>query len=114
MSNRTVQHFFSEASKALDLHIYSRIFRHTAATQLNKIAGLDVTKYVLGHKNSAKCSALHFFVLRDTYKIVIYIIELSEYIILTAQFNFYLVFSFIYKFLKFWNYIFTNNFRKSF
>jgi site-specific recombinase XerD len=50
ISNRTVQHFFSEASKALDLHIYSRIFRHTAATQLNKIAGIDVTKYVLGHR----------------------------------------------------------------
>ena len=46
----TVQHLFKEASKALDMHIYSRIFRHTAATQLNKIADLDVTKYVLGHR----------------------------------------------------------------
>jgi integrase/recombinase XerC len=26
------------------------MFRHTAATHLNKIAGLDVTKFVLGHR----------------------------------------------------------------
>jgi integrase/recombinase XerC len=32
------------------MRIYSRIFRHTAATELNKIAGLDVTKHVLGHR----------------------------------------------------------------
>jgi integrase len=44
------QHFFSEASNALDMHIYSRIFRHTAATQLNQVAGLEVTKYYLGHR----------------------------------------------------------------
>jgi site-specific recombinase XerD len=50
ISHRSVQHLFKEASKALDMHIYSRIFRHTAATQLNKIADLDVTKYVLGHR----------------------------------------------------------------
>lgn len=50
ISLRTVQHIFSEASGALGMHICSRLFRHTAATQLNKIAGLDVTKYVLGHR----------------------------------------------------------------
>jgi hypothetical protein len=32
------------------MHIYSRIFRHTAATQLNQVAGLEVTKYYLGHR----------------------------------------------------------------
>jgi len=26
------------------------MFRHSAATQLNRIAGLDVTKFVLGHR----------------------------------------------------------------
>jgi site-specific recombinase XerD len=50
LSHRMAQHFFKEASKALDMHIYSRIFRHTAATQLNQVAGLEVTKYVLGHR----------------------------------------------------------------
>jgi site-specific recombinase XerD len=50
LSHRMAQHFFREASNALDMHIYSRIFRHTAATQLNQVAGLEVTKYVLGHR----------------------------------------------------------------
>jgi len=50
ISHRMVQHFFKEASIALGIHIYSRIFRHTAATQLNRIAGLDVTKQILGHR----------------------------------------------------------------
>ena len=45
-----VQHLFEEASNALGMHIYSRIFRHTAATQLNQVAGLEVTKQVMGHR----------------------------------------------------------------
>jgi site-specific recombinase XerD len=50
ISHRTVQHIFSQASGVLGIHICSRMFRHTAATHLNKIAGLDVTKFVLGHR----------------------------------------------------------------
>ena len=50
ISLRSIQHIFSEASIVLGIHICSRMFRHTAATQLNKIAGLDVTKFVLGHR----------------------------------------------------------------
>jgi site-specific recombinase XerD len=50
LSHRTVQHFFKEVSNTLGIHIYSRIFRHTAATQLNQVAGLDVTKQVMGHR----------------------------------------------------------------
>ena len=50
ISLRSIQHLFSEASDVLGMHIYSRIFRHTAATELNKVAGLDVTKQVLGHR----------------------------------------------------------------
>jgi len=50
ISHRTIQHIFSQASGVLGFHICSRIFRHTAATHLNKIAGLDVTKFVLGHR----------------------------------------------------------------
>jgi site-specific recombinase XerD len=52
LSHRMVQHFFKEASKVLGMHIYSRIFRHTAATHLNQVAGLEVTKHVLGHRRS--------------------------------------------------------------
>jgi integrase/recombinase XerC len=50
ISNRSIQHVFSEASIVLGMHICSRMFRHTAATQLNRIAGLDVAKEVLGHR----------------------------------------------------------------
>lgn len=50
ISNRMVHNLFFTASDALGLHIYSHLFRHTAATHINKIAGLDVTKQVLGHK----------------------------------------------------------------
>ena len=50
ISLRSIQHLFTEASDVLGMRIYSRIFRHTAATELNKIAGLDVTKHVLGHR----------------------------------------------------------------
>ena len=50
LSHRMAQHFFREASNVPDMHIYSRIFRHTAATQLNQVAGIEVTKHVMGHR----------------------------------------------------------------
>lgn len=50
ISSRSIQHIFSEASGDLGIHICSRMFRHSAATQLNRTAGLDVTKFVLGHR----------------------------------------------------------------
>lgn len=50
LSYRMVQHVFSKASHYLGIHIYSHIFRHTAATQLNQVAGLEVTKQILGHR----------------------------------------------------------------
>ena len=50
ISTRMVHQLFIAASDALGMHIYSHLFRHTAATQINKIAGLDVTKQVLGHQ----------------------------------------------------------------
>jgi integrase/recombinase XerC len=50
ISDRSIQHVFSEASVVLGIHINSRIFRHTAATEVNRIAGLDVAKEVLGHR----------------------------------------------------------------
>jgi site-specific recombinase XerD len=50
LSHRMTQHLFKEASNALGMHIYSRVFRHTAATQLNQVAGLYVTRQILGHR----------------------------------------------------------------
>lgn len=50
ISLRSIQQIFSQASGVLGIYICSRVFRHTAATYLNKIAGLDVTKFVLGHR----------------------------------------------------------------
>ena len=50
LSNRMIQHIFSKASRELHMHIHSHIFRHTAATQLNQVAGLEVTKQTLGHR----------------------------------------------------------------
>jgi integrase/recombinase XerC len=50
VSTRSIQTTFSEASLVLGIHINSRIFRHTAATEVNRIAGLDVAKEVLGHR----------------------------------------------------------------
>lgn len=50
LSYRMVQHLFEEASHTLGMHIHSRVFRHTAATQLNQAAGLEITKQVMGHR----------------------------------------------------------------
>ena len=33
-------------------HLHAHLFRHTAATHLNKTAGPDVTRFVLGHATS--------------------------------------------------------------
>ena len=30
-------------------HLHAHLFRHTAATQINKVAGPDITQYLLGH-----------------------------------------------------------------
>ena len=50
LSTRMVQHLFQKTSKELGIHIHSHRFRHTAATFLNQVSGIDVTKEVLGHK----------------------------------------------------------------
>jgi site-specific recombinase XerD len=52
ISNRMIQHIISKGSRDLGIHIHSHIFRHTAATQLNKIAGLEVAKEALGHRRT--------------------------------------------------------------
>ena len=51
ISERTVQDFLRTAMAELgmDKHLHAHLFRHTAATYLNKVAGPDVTQQVLGH-----------------------------------------------------------------
>ena len=48
---RTLQDIFKDAAIAvgIDKKLHARLFRHTAATHLNRVAGIDVTQHVLGH-----------------------------------------------------------------
>lgn len=50
ISLRMIQHIISDASLALGMNIHSHLFRHTAATHLNQIAGIEVTQHALGHR----------------------------------------------------------------
>lgn len=51
ISPRTLQDIFRTAADCvgIDKKLHARLFRHTAATQLNKVAGIDITQDVLGH-----------------------------------------------------------------
>jgi len=51
ISERTLQDIFSKAIKKLkiDKHLHARLFRHTAATHLNQVSDLEVTKEAMGH-----------------------------------------------------------------
>jgi site-specific recombinase XerD len=51
ISERTLQDIFKTAREELkiDKHLHAHLFRHTAATHLNKVAGPEITQYVLGH-----------------------------------------------------------------
>lgn len=51
ISARTVQDILADALAELDINkrLHAHLFRHTAATYLNKVAGTDVTQQVLGH-----------------------------------------------------------------
>lgn len=51
ISPRTVQDILADALAELNItkHLHAHLFRHTAATYLNKVAGPDVTGQVLGH-----------------------------------------------------------------
>ena len=59
ISPRTLQDIFRNAADSIgiDKHLHAHLFRHTAATHLNKVAGTSITQYVLGHsrrKNTMK------------------------------------------------------------
>lgn len=51
ISERTIQDLLRKAIDELGIqkHLHAHIFRHTAATHLNKVAGPDITQHVLGH-----------------------------------------------------------------
>ncbi|MBU4317082.1 MAG: tyrosine-type recombinase/integrase, partial [Proteobacteria bacterium] len=51
ISARTLQDVFKTAADCLgiDKKLHARLCRHTAATHLNKVAGIDITQHVLGH-----------------------------------------------------------------
>jgi integrase/recombinase XerC len=55
ISPRTLQDIFRTAADRLgiDKKLHARLFRHTAATQLNKVAGIEITQQVLGHSRRA-------------------------------------------------------------
>lgn len=55
ISQRTLQDIFHSAADRLgiDKKLHARLFRHTAATHLNKVAGTDITQHVLGHSRRA-------------------------------------------------------------
>ncbi len=55
ISPRTLQDIFRSAADQLgiDKNLHARLFRHTAATQLNKVAGIEITQQVLGHNRRA-------------------------------------------------------------
>ena len=54
ISARTLELFFQQAMAHLkiDKHLHAHLFRHTAATHLNKVAGPVITQFVLGHARS--------------------------------------------------------------
>ena len=55
ISQRTLQDIFRTAADriGIDKKLHARLFRHTAATHLNKVAGIDITQHVLGHSRRA-------------------------------------------------------------
>jgi len=55
ISPRTLQDIFRKAADRLgiDKKLHARLFRHTAATHLNQVAGIEITQHVLGHSRRA-------------------------------------------------------------
>jgi len=64
LSPRTLQDIFRTAADNLSInkHLHAHLFRHTAATHLNRVAGTSITQHVLGHsqrKNTYKYTHLN-------------------------------------------------------
>ena len=52
-SSRSLQNLFRNVADQLGIEkkLHPHLFRHTAATQINKIAGLQITQFLLGHQS---------------------------------------------------------------
>ena len=64
ISQRTLQDIFRQAADRLAIrkHLHAHLFRHTAATHLNRVSGPEITQHVLGHmwrKNTDKYTHLN-------------------------------------------------------
>jgi len=64
ISPRTLQDIFRSAADSCGIHkhLHAHLFRHTAATHLNRVAGTTITQHVLGHshrKNTNKYTHLN-------------------------------------------------------
>jgi len=55
ISPRTLQDIFRQAADRLGIEkkLHARLFRHTAATHLNQVAGIEITQHILGHSRRA-------------------------------------------------------------
>lgn len=55
ISPRTLQDIFRKAADqfGIDKKLHARLFRHTVATHLNRVAGIEVTQHILGHSRRA-------------------------------------------------------------
>ncbi len=53
ISARSVQYILdvSENQLGIKKHLHAHLFRHTAATQINQTAGVDITRALLGHRS---------------------------------------------------------------
>ena len=51
LARRSVQSIFYNVAQKMEIDkkLHPHLFRHTAATHLNQIAGLEITQFVLGH-----------------------------------------------------------------
>jgi site-specific recombinase XerD len=53
LARRSLQSIFYQVAQSLDIdkNLHPHLFRHTAATQLNQVAGMEITQFVLGHQS---------------------------------------------------------------
>jgi len=64
ISQRTLQNIFTQAADNLGIekHLHAHLFRHTAATHLNRVSDPGITQHLLGHmwrKNTDKYTHLN-------------------------------------------------------